>query len=66
MTEQEWREEFSRILRVKMNEKNITQKELADRSGVNEKTISRYINRTRTPNAYIADKLIHTINKYNT
>ena len=41
MTEQEWRKEFARrLLKIKHNNKDYDQKELAEASGISESTIS--------------------------
>ena len=52
MNKQEWRKEFSRVLRVRMRRKNMTQKELAEEADVTETTMSRYMNATRSPETY--------------
>lgn len=59
MTEQEWRYEFKFRLRKRMRKKrkDMTQKELAILSGVEEHTISRYMNMTRKPSAEAVYKL---------
>lgn len=50
MTEQEWRKEFARrLLKIKHNNKDYDQKELAEASGISESTISHYMKGTRTP-----------------
>lgn len=42
--------------------RNITQKELAERIGVNEVTMSRYVKGTRTPNANIIIRVCRELN----
>ena len=50
MTEQEWRKEFARrLLKIKHNNKDYDQKELAEASGISESTISHYMKGARTP-----------------
>ena len=49
MTEQEWLNIFGDNLRDILQEYGYTQKDLADAIGVNEATISRYINKQRMP-----------------
>ena len=50
MTEEEWRKEFARrLLKIKHNNKDYDQKELAEASGISESTISHYMKGTRTP-----------------
>ena len=50
MTEREWREEFSRRLRrIAYRNKKYNQRQLAEASGINEVTISRYDNGLRSP-----------------
>lgn len=61
MSEQEWRDEFSRVVRKKMREKEITQAKLAEMSGVSEVSMSRYINGSRTPNGYVVEKIINAL-----
>lgn len=51
MTEQEWREEFSKRVKYKMDLLNMSQRELAKRSGVAEGSLSRYLGCLRTPRA---------------
>lgn len=57
MTEQKWREEFSRKLRTILNERNITQADLAHGTNISEISISRYICRLRTPSGYVVFKI---------
>ena len=52
MTEQEWRDNFARQIRIRMRNKlHINQRELAYRSGLSEMTISRYLRGERSPGA---------------
>ena len=49
MSEVEWLEEFRINLLRMMDEDRITQKELADDSGLSEASISYYVNGTKMP-----------------
>lgn len=57
MDEYEWREEFSARLFDILEEVGMTQKELAEEIGVDERTIRMYKHGDRTPNAYIVHKM---------
>ena len=50
MTEREWMDIFGDNLRDILKEYGMTQKDLADESGLSETTISRYIKKQRIPN----------------
>ena len=50
MTELEWMDIFGDNLRDILKEYGMTQKDLADESGLSETTISRYIKKQRIPN----------------
>lgn len=52
MTEREWRAEFSKRLRCRLNELNMTQTDLARVTGLTEVSIHRYIYCERTPKSY--------------
>ena len=54
MTEQE---SFIKILSILLEEKNITQRELADKINVTEVTISRYLSGERSPRIEIVNKI---------
>ena len=43
MKKEEWLEDFGDNLEYIMREKNVTQRELADKSGLSESTVSAYI-----------------------
>lgn len=49
MTEQEWIDIFGDNLLEMLGEANMSQKELAEDTGLTEATISRYINKQRMP-----------------
>lgn len=44
---------FGERLSKLLNEKNMTQKELSDKAGVNVVSMSRYVHGTRTPRARV-------------
>lgn len=48
---------FSRRLLELLEERNLTQRTFAERIGVREATISRYIHENRTPHTIIASKI---------
>lgn len=49
MDNQDWVEEFSNNLRAVMREEKITQRQLANKSGMSQADISRYINGKQIP-----------------
>lgn len=57
MDEYEWREEFSQRLFDILYEVGMTQKELAEKTGIDERTIRLYKHGDRTPSAYIVYKM---------
>ena len=57
ITEEEHRKEFGYRLHRMMDIKNITQAELADRTGIQQCQISKYINGKTTPSFYNVDKI---------
>lgn len=48
---------FGVKLRKIMEEKNITQNKLSDMTGIEQPTISHYVNGNMNPSFYIADKI---------
>ena len=62
LSEEEWRIGFSKILRKQISSKNITQYELANKLGVSEMTISRYVTGRCLPSVYIINKLVRALN----
>lgn len=52
-----WRKRFSDCLIDILLERGLTQKELSERSSISETTLSFYMNRHRTPSAYMIEKL---------
>ena len=61
MTEKEWREKFSKTIIMLMRRKGMDQRELANRAGISESTLSRYLTKRRTANGYIIDKLMEVL-----
>lgn len=58
MTEQEWKNEFAHRLQVlSYRKKRYNKKELAEASGLSEKTIGRYRRAERVPDAISISKL---------
>lgn len=51
MSEMEWLDCFSSNLKILLKESGMTQKELAEESGLTEASISQYINKRNMPNA---------------
>lgn len=49
MTEKEWLDIFGDNLAEMLEEANMTQRELADETGLSEASISYYINKTKMP-----------------
>ena len=62
MTEEQWRVEFARRLRVLMRTQDLKQYQLAELAGVSDKTISHYLNKTRIPDAITAVNLSKALN----
>lgn len=61
MDEYEWREEFSNRLVSILEDMDMTQKELAERIDVDERTIRMYKHCDRTPSAYVVYKIANAI-----
>lgn len=61
MDEDSWREEFSNRLFDILEGMDITQKELAEQIGVDERTIRMYKHCDRTPSAYIVYKITNVL-----
>lgn len=57
LTEKEYRNELKYRLRKILYCKSISQKELAESSGIPQSTISKYINGETTPSSYAMDKI---------
>lgn len=50
ISKDEWLETFSANLQRIMNDRGISQRELADAAGISEAAVSRYINKRQVPN----------------
>lgn len=57
MTEEECRKEFGYRLRQMMTIKNVNQLELSERTGINQPTLSNYINGKTSPTLYNIDRI---------
>jgi transcriptional regulator with XRE-family HTH domain len=62
MTEDECRSEFGYRLVHIMIRKGISQVDLAERIGVSNVMINRYINGSNTPSFYVVDKIAKALN----
>ena len=61
MTEQEWRMKFADKLASMIEEKHITRKELAEKAGITEASLSFYFNCKKTPNYRTVLNLSHAL-----
>lgn len=61
MKKQDWLMDFRRNLIGMMREKNINQRELAEKSKISEVTISRYLNCQRYPSAIALVNLAYAL-----
>lgn len=61
MTEFEWLDIFAGNLHELMQERGYSQGDLADDSGLDQATISRYLNRRRIPTVRAIVNLAHTL-----
>ena len=59
MSEYQWMETFSNNLRTLMAESGMTQRELAEESGLSEVNISRYLNKKRMPSVAALASIAH-------
>ena len=57
MTEEDCRREFGKRLAVVLRRKNVTQKELEERTGIPRSLISRYVTGKTSPSFYVVDKI---------
>lgn len=62
ISEQEWRVEFSEVLRELLWQERISQSELARHVGVTQPMMNRYLTGKATPNLYIATKIARELN----
>ena len=53
LSEEDWKKEFARILKRSIHLSGMTQGEFANRVGVSQTTISKYMRRQSIPSAYI-------------
>ena len=53
LPEEDWKEEFARILKRTIHLSGMTQGEFADRIGISQSTISKYMRRQSIPSAYV-------------
>lgn len=62
MTEVEWLATFSEELKTCLKERNMTQRELADKSGLAESSISEYIKGHKLPGIKAAINMSYALN----
>lgn len=62
MTRQEWLDRFGLKLRQLMKEKDITQRELADKLYVSEATVSKYANGNMMPSVRMVINISYALN----
>ena len=62
LSKEEWRLEFARQLKKKLAVRGISQRELADRLGMTEVTVSKYVNGTQMPDSYTVYRISNIIN----
>lgn len=62
MTELEWMKIFGDNLKEMLDEANMTQRDLADDTGLTEATISRYINKQRMPTVRALVNIAYSLN----
>ena len=53
LSEEDWKKEFARILKRTIHLSGMTQGEFADRIGISQSTISKYMRRQSIPSAYV-------------
>lgn len=61
MSEQEWINIFGDNLQEMLLEANMTQRELAEDTGLTEATISRYINKQRMPTVRALVNIVYSL-----
>lgn len=62
MSETEWLRNFSEALKERLEYANMTQKELAEATGLSEGAISGYVNGTKIPKATSIVKIFYELN----
>lgn len=60
-SEEEWKADFATVLSRKMRAKNMTQKELAELTGVSSMLISKYMNGKSSPGVYNLMKIAEAL-----
>lgn len=61
-SEEEWKRRFGLRLRRKLSIAGVTQWQLAEKTGISEVTISKYLNGRATPSAYNVDRIAWVLN----
>jgi DNA-binding XRE family transcriptional regulator len=61
LPEDEWRREFSRKLKKKMDQSSLKQSELAQIIGVSTQIVSRYMNGKSTPSSYTMSRIARVL-----
>ncbi len=62
MSEYEWMKIFANNLRETMFDYNMSQRELAEETGLSESTISRYLNRQAVPSLFAIINIAYALN----
>lgn len=62
MSDEQWTQEFTTRLRRKMNSEGVNQRQLSQRTGLSEASISKYISGERTPKGPTLTKLAKALN----
>lgn len=63
MTEQDYRNEFSKRLKNMIKDVEITQKELSEMTGISEYTISAYATGKSTPSLFHANEIARALHR---
>ena len=64
MSEQEWLDIFADNLLDMLNEANMTQRDLADETGLSEAAISQYIHKRKIPGVRAIINISYALNYY--
>ena len=62
LPEEDWKKEFARILKRTIHLSGMTQGEFADRIGISQSTISKYMRRQSIPSAYVLKTMARVLN----
>lgn len=62
MSENEWTKVFAKNLREILFDYNMTQRELAEETGLSESTISRYLSRQAVPSIFAIINISYALN----